>query len=128
MELVLNSVWLLVAVCLIYTWRVYWRKPRWCVKESTCLVLLLVLLFFAISMTDDVHLHQVLAESSVVAYSDKVHSAPAVSIHVYVALAANPVRFPIRLHWLRADQNLFYEVLPAAIHVCYPQRPRPPTA
>jgi hypothetical protein len=29
---------------------------------------------------------------------------------------------------LRADQIIVHELLPAAIHVCYPQRSRPPTA
>jgi len=127
MEVVLNIVWALVAVGLVYTWRVYWCKARRCAKESTSIIVLLVLLFFAISMTDDLHSYNDVCEDSTVAYSKKVHSASTVSIHIHVALAVNPARFPIQSHWLRADQ-IFHEVLPAAIHVCYPERPRAPTA
>src|SRR5215831_19566413 len=106
-ELALNIVWVLVAVGLICTWRVYWRKGRVCPKEATSITVLLVLLFFVISMTDDVHPYHVMAEDSTIAYSKRVHSAPAASVHAQVALGANPAGLPIQLHWLRADQILF---------------------
>jgi hypothetical protein len=69
-----------------------------------------------------------MGDDSVAAYSKRVHSAPAVSTHIPVALAVTPVRLPTPWHWLRANQISFHELLPAAIHVCYPQRSRPPTA
>src|SRR5215469_10707256 len=100
-EVLLNIVWVLASISLICIWRVSWRRGRWCAKESTSIMVLLVLLFFAISMTDDLHPHQVMGEDSVAAYSKKVHSAPAASIHTQVALAVIPVRFPTRWHWLR---------------------------
>ena len=127
-EVLLNIVWLLASIGLICIWRVSWRKTRWCAKESTSIMVLLVLLFFAMSMTDDLHPQQVMGEDSVAAYSKKVHSAPADSVDTPLALAVTPVRLPTRWHWSRANQISFHELRPAAIHVGYPQRSRPPTA
>jgi hypothetical protein len=58
MELFLNIVWVLIALASLVVWRVFWKrqerpapgKPLW---EWTALVYALVLLFFPISMSDD---------------------------------------------------------------------------
>jgi hypothetical protein len=60
MELLLNLLWLLVAVTLLGTWRTQWihqrrRTIRHCLQEWSAVSLALVLLFFAVSMTDDLH-------------------------------------------------------------------------
>ncbi len=60
MELFLNLFWLLIAVALLATWRTKWvpqrrRSLRHCLQEWSAVSLALVLLFFAVSMTDDMH-------------------------------------------------------------------------
>jgi hypothetical protein len=60
MELLLNILWLLIAVGLLGTWRMSWvhqrrRSARHSLQEWSAVSLALVLLFFAVSMTDDLH-------------------------------------------------------------------------
>ncbi len=68
MELFLNFVWVLIAVFGLSVWRVCWapgrsgrREP---LREWTAIVAALVLLFFAVSLTDDLHSDLVLFEES----------------------------------------------------------------
>jgi hypothetical protein len=60
MELFLNLLWMLIAVGLLGAWRTRWvhqrsRAPRHSLQEWSALSIALVLLFFAVSMTDDMH-------------------------------------------------------------------------
>jgi hypothetical protein len=60
MELLLNILWMLIAVGLVVIWRTRWihqrrRSSRRSLQEWSALSLALVLLFFAVSMTDDLH-------------------------------------------------------------------------
>lgn len=60
MELFLNLVWVLIAAGTIGVWRTSWRseKPRShrdSLREWTAMGCALVLLFFAVSLTDDLH-------------------------------------------------------------------------
>jgi hypothetical protein len=60
MELFLNILWMLIAVGLVVIWRTRWihqrrRSSRRSLQEWSALGLALVLLFFAVSMTDDMH-------------------------------------------------------------------------
>jgi hypothetical protein len=60
MELFLNLLWMLIAVGLLGAWRTRWvhqrhRGPRHSLQEWSALSIALVLLFFAVSMTDDMH-------------------------------------------------------------------------
>jgi hypothetical protein len=60
MELFLNLLWLLIAAGAVGLWRACWRseKPRSCresLREWTAMGCALVLLFFAVSLTDDLH-------------------------------------------------------------------------
>jgi hypothetical protein len=60
MELFLNILWMLIAVGLLGAWRTRWvhqrhRAPRHSLQEWSALSIALVLLFFAVSMTDDMH-------------------------------------------------------------------------
>jgi cytochrome b561 len=68
MELFLNFVWVLIAVFGLSVWRVCWapgrlgrRQP---LREWTAIVAALVFLFFAVSLTDDLHSGLVLFEES----------------------------------------------------------------
>ncbi len=68
MELFLNFLWVLIAVFGLSAWRVCWAPartgPREPVKEWTAFVAALVFLFFAVSLTDDLHSNLVLFEES----------------------------------------------------------------
>src|ERR1700735_942323 len=60
MELFLNLLWMLIAVGLLGAWRTRWvhqqhRAPRHSLQEWSALSIALVLLFFAVSMTDEMH-------------------------------------------------------------------------
>jgi hypothetical protein len=60
MELLLNILWMLIAVGLLGTWRTRWvhqrrDSSRRSLQEWSAVSLALVLLFFAVSMTDDMH-------------------------------------------------------------------------
>lgn len=60
MELLLNLLWALIATGLVWIWRTRWirqrrRHDRNSLQEWTALSVALVLLFFAVSMTDDLH-------------------------------------------------------------------------
>jgi hypothetical protein len=60
MELLLNIVWVLAAAGVLGIWRTRWihqreRTPRHSFLEWTAVSVALVLLFFAVSMTDDLH-------------------------------------------------------------------------
>jgi len=65
MELFLNVLWLLMAAGVLWTWRARWihqrnRTLRHSLQEWTAVSVALILLFFAVSMTDDLHLDVVL--------------------------------------------------------------------
>jgi hypothetical protein len=67
MELVLNILWLLLAAGAITLWRTNWahqqrvlRHAPW--REWTAIVCALVLLFFVVSLTDDLHAEIVVLE------------------------------------------------------------------
>jgi hypothetical protein len=60
MELFLNIVWALIALCALYVWRMHWARQKACtrrtpVQQWTAFTCGLVLLFFAVSLTDDLH-------------------------------------------------------------------------
>jgi hypothetical protein len=67
MELFLNIVWVVVAAGVLGAWRVHWIPQRkrtflrslW---EWTAVSVALVLLFFAVSMTDDLHSEMIVFE------------------------------------------------------------------
>jgi len=59
-ELFLNLLWVLMAAGVLWTWRTRWVHQRKHVlahslREWTAVSLALILLFFAVSMTDDLH-------------------------------------------------------------------------
>jgi hypothetical protein len=67
MELFLNIVWLLIAVAGLILWRTRWtqqghvrRHAAW--REWTSFVCSMVLLFFVVSLTDDLHAELMLIE------------------------------------------------------------------
>jgi len=67
MELFLNIVWVLIAAGILGTWRTRWvhqrqRMSRNSLQEWTAVSVALVLLFFAVSMTDDLHAQVILSE------------------------------------------------------------------
>ena len=69
MELFLNILWVLMAAGVLWTWRARWihqrkRSVGHSIQEWTAVSVALVLLFFAVSMTDDLHWEMVLSEES----------------------------------------------------------------
>jgi hypothetical protein len=67
MELFLNLLWVLIAAAAIGLWRICWvhedrSRRRQPVREWTAMGCALVLLFFAVSLTDDLHSEALLLE------------------------------------------------------------------
>lgn len=67
-ELLLNLLWLLIAAGVVTSWCVHWaqrpqgRRPTF--REWTALACSLVLLFFAVSLSDDLHEEVILSDVS----------------------------------------------------------------
>jgi hypothetical protein len=85
MELFLNILWMLIAAVLLGTWRTRWihqrrRTLRHSVQEWSAVSVALVLLFFAVSMSDDMH-------SEIVALED----CSASKRELVCALASHPL-------------------------------------
>jgi hypothetical protein len=67
MEAFLNILWLVIAASALFVWRTRWmRTPRKAgrkpVQEWAAMVCALVLLFFAVSLTDDLHAEVMLSD------------------------------------------------------------------
>ena len=67
MELFLNILWVLIALAGVITWRTRWTRqarlrPHAAWREWTAFVCSIVLLFFVVSLTDDLHADLVLLE------------------------------------------------------------------
>jgi hypothetical protein len=82
MELLLNIFGMLIVVGLLGTWRTRWvhqrrRSSRHSLQELSALSVALVLLFFAVSMTDDLHSDIVALEECSAHKRDFVCAAPA---------------------------------------------------
>jgi hypothetical protein len=113
MELFLNFLWVLIAVSGLGVWRVCWapgrsgqREP---LREWTAIVAALVLLFFAVSLTDDLHSDLVLFEESANGRRQGValvspHSLP----HDVKIVGGAVADAPPRLHGFVAFQCLGY--------------------
>jgi hypothetical protein len=103
MELILNIVWVLIALASFVAWRAFWKRqarlaPRESLWEWTALICALILLFFPISMSDDLHCDLLLFDICSVNRRQagaSFHAAPQqLSTHsVRVAGAAAPSRF-----------------------------------
>jgi hypothetical protein len=82
MELILNLVWLFIALALVCFWRTHWvhqrlGRSRGRMQEWSAVSLALVLLFFAVSMSDDLHSEIVALEELSANKRDHVHSEAA---------------------------------------------------
>lgn len=82
MELFLNILWLLLAIALLWVWRTRWvreRRPasRDTFREWTSVSIVLVLLFFAVSLTDDLHSELIIFEECSVSRRNSVAVARA---------------------------------------------------
>jgi hypothetical protein len=80
MELLLNLLWLLIAVSLVCVWRTQWINQRRGterrhLQEWSAVSLALVLLFFAVSMSDDLHSEIVALEECSANKRDQMHGA-----------------------------------------------------
>jgi len=85
MELLLNLLWLLIAVALVCVWRTQWSHQRRgsgrrYLQEWSAVSLALVLLFFAVSMSDDMHSEIVALEESSANKRDQIHASAAHSL------------------------------------------------
>jgi hypothetical protein len=81
MELFLNLLWLLIAIGAAVLWRTCWlpQKPqrqREPLREWTAIGCALVLLFFAVSLTDDLHSEVMLQEESSASRRHSICSHP----------------------------------------------------
>ena len=111
MELILNIVWALIAVCGLYVWRMHWARQEACTRRTalqqwTAFTCGLVLLFFAVSLTDDLHSEIVLFDECASsrrysAVGSCVHAAPdatkipAVCGVAILARTATPEQFTV---------------------------------
>ena len=104
METLLNFVWVLIAFAALAAWRACWMhqyraRRRDPVREWTAVVCALVLLFFAVSLSDDLHASVVLDESSGVRrhteLTDGYHANPDLSKTVSAHLVALVPSLPI---------------------------------
>jgi hypothetical protein len=84
MEIVLNILWVLLALGGVAVWRTCWARERrihrhapW--REWTAFVCALVLLFFVVSLTDDLHANLIVLEDCG-ASRRQVHSVSAASV------------------------------------------------
>ncbi len=105
MELLLNIVWMLIAVGLIGIWRTRWIHQRRdfsrrSLQEWSAVSLALVLLFFAVSMTDDMHAEIVALEECSATRRDLVclpgaHALPqsGTALHTFSWVIAAAVPF-----------------------------------
>jgi hypothetical protein len=67
MELVLNILWVLIALAAFGLWRIVWRNQarhseRRPLEEWTAFTCVLVFLFFAVSLSDDLHASAILSD------------------------------------------------------------------
>jgi len=97
MELLLNLLWLLIAVALVCVWRTQWSNQRRGterrqLQEWSAVSLALVLLFFAVSMSDDMHSEIVALEESSASKRDQIHLSAAHSL-------MQPARGVRQAHW-----------------------------
>ena len=111
METFLNILWLLIAAGVLAVWRTRWvhqheqqaharRNPS---QEWTAVGCALVLLFFAVSLTDDLHFEMVLFDECATGRRSTVgscsHDAPhgRTIVHAPVPLDSSPAASPDRL-------------------------------
>ena len=77
MELFLNCLWVLIAMLILGLWRTRWMRERRDarrepLREWTAIACALVLLFFAVSLTDDLHSEVMLSDDC---YTGRRHSS-----------------------------------------------------
>jgi hypothetical protein len=109
MEAFLNLLWVLIALGALGTWRGCWMRERRSqrrdpVREWAAVVCALVLLFFAVSLSDDLHTNPMLLEESGggrrhSAMRDAGQAAPDSSSHV----AAHSIT--LHMGWLLASPD-----------------------
>src|SRR5271154_2971452 len=111
METFLNILWLLIAVGVLAVWRTQWvhqheqqaRARRNPSQEWTAVGCALVLLFFAVSLTDDLHFEMVLFDECATGRRSTVgscsHDAPhgRAIVHAPVPFDFSPAASPDRL-------------------------------
>jgi hypothetical protein len=97
MESILNILWVVIALGALSVWRVYWSRDRRDERrnlfhEWTAIACALVLLFFAVSLTDDLHFNAALFdECSGSRRHAAVWSNPAADMHGAKMHAASAV-------------------------------------
>ena len=122
MELFLNFLWALIALVALGVWRVCWMREqstqrRDSVREWAAIVCVLVLLFFVVSLSDDLHSSLALLEESA---ASRRHSAAWNAGHLspdsscppplyLVALLTRTISFPLFPNFapLRISSEMF---------------------
>jgi len=113
MELFLNFLWVLIAVFGLSVWRVCWvpgrsgrREP---LHEWTAAVAALVFLFFAVSLSDDLHSNLVLFEESASGRRQAVVLASVHSAHPGVKdVSASSLAVLPRVTWVHPLYRISY--------------------
>jgi hypothetical protein len=138
MELFLNIVWMLMSIALLWTWRTHWvhqrrRTARHSLQEWSAVSVALVLLFFAVSMSDDMHSEIVALEECSANKRDQVYLAAAqplpqtgTALHVSnwaVAPHVPRIGSTSPLHNVELTQQVFTSSLPS-----HPSTSRAPPA
>lgn len=93
MESFLNILWVAIALGALAVWRLRWVRERDCARrdslqEWTAFGCVIVLLFFAVSMSDDLHSEIVVLEES---FSTRRHALVLTSFHHTAPDAKTPV-------------------------------------
>jgi hypothetical protein len=93
MELFLNLLWLALAMAALVVWRVRNRDHGSAElrREGVALVFVLVLMFFVISMTDDLHQEIILSEDCSFVRRQVVCAAPSHHLPSVSHIACHPV-------------------------------------
>jgi hypothetical protein len=93
MELFLNLLWLTLALAALVVWRVRNRDhgSSELRREGVAMLFVLVLMFFVISMTDDLHQEIILAEDCSFVRRQTVYVAPSHHLPAVSHIARHPV-------------------------------------
>jgi len=125
MELILNITWVLLAGATLWVWRTRWVHDRNralppSLREWTAVSVALILLFFAVSMSDDLHPEMMLFEDSATSrrsssLSVDAHHSPLHSVTPRHATGLAVVAALLALENLRVGRTAVLDLAPAAL-------------
>lgn len=121
MELFLNILWLLIATCALIFWRLVWKRQARSsrpepLQEWTAFACALVFVFFAVSLSDDLHAEVILADDCAAGRHHSVawvcgHASQQSGVVAHPSLGAAPSRSGHSVSLRVAER-----IAPATIH------------